>query len=194
MKRERGRYKQFVSFVMLETNAEYPCKASNIGEAHDGLELLELVSGDENLITEREINVIQLLAFVNPRHVNNNLAHLAVRLATQHSDFAPVAGIQDATCFGYRFRHGHATVHQTNAWLEHVAKNAVAIRRRLFQDHSHLRIDDVLVVLFLDDACDFLRRFAVHENSTRNQHQRDAATWRHRDPFTRVAVLVEDFY
>src|SRR6185369_13710722 len=116
-----------VAFVTLESDAKDTREAEHRRVSKELLELLHLVSRHEDLVSGSEIGGVGSRALVNVRKVHLNLSKRAGLLAPQYDDFALVARAQHAACFSNRLGDGHAVIHQTNAWLAHVANNTVTI-------------------------------------------------------------------
>src|SRR5256885_14445547 len=108
-------------------------EAQNLGEAHDHLQLLQLIAGNDHLIAGNEIYRVRRLAFVNRGEVHRDLVQRSIRLFTKHHDTAAIAGLQDAARFRDSFAHRQASRHQLDSRSPDVADHAVAVRTRLIE-------------------------------------------------------------
>ena len=166
-------------------------EAQHLREAHNHLQLLQLVAGNDHLIAGNEIYRVRRLAFVYGREIYRDRFQRSIRLLAEHHDTAAIAGLQDAArfrdCFGYR----QATRHQLDSRSPDVADHAVAIRTRLIERDRHLRIDNVFVVALLDHLGDLIGSLAVNKQTFGDQREVNATAGWNLNALPRILFLLK---
>src|SRR6185295_9880226 len=128
-----------LAYVLRHGHSKDAREAEYLREAENLLDLLQLVSGHDNLISRHEVERVGSLTFVDGRDVDGKLGQVSIGLPPQHDDLALVARAQHTASFSNRFCDRHTMTHQSNAWLADVADDAVAVGRCFFERDCYLR-------------------------------------------------------
>src|SRR5438046_5002228 len=111
----------------LPTTRKQSREGQDLSESHDRLQLLQSVSGNDNLIAGDQIDRIRRLATIDGGEVDRNLRQTSVRLLTQDHNLFAIARLQYAASLGDGFAHRKTPGHQSDSRLSYVADHAIAI-------------------------------------------------------------------